>query len=463
MKEFKKKSYEDIMNYLIKSFRELYLDKLSDVKKENDPWTYFFWSAQLAYNVKLLSTLHNQNKRIEPFQEYAQMLFDLSTSIMQPKTCSEKTKWEHNWFQHITNVDIYHIFISIINYICKSWDLIENNKIEITFPSYGNDRFFSESLISKNKELKPSIILAQLKSTINEFEELSSKKKHTLKLEFPSNEKFMPVNLSKGWFQSTLEDNTHENSDWLLHTIKIDDWRIMIHYSSHIFQYTAEYYCSWSRANLDLQKDLWLLLDILEYTGLLKFNVNDAPHSYRQNHSLKKPAEQAIKYSIDSKYQHWQQIESMLDKELKRYKVGYTDTYDVRSDYFQLLSNNFSNKTLPYVISFFKDSSYIHNISEFIKYRTAIEVMLWSPAKKNSREILRNTFYVILPHENKDYFDELYQIRNEWVHDWVLWVKTSYVENIKSTAKEIFDSLFRWAKNNIMDFLKYEDPLEEQS
>lgn len=228
--------------------------------------------------------------------------------------------------------------------------------------------------------------------------------------------------------------------------IKIDD-RLEIEVKNKILNIKGSYLGSVYEVSKYLDNDLYGIFSILEMEYVLVIKDLDKRIGSKTNVSIIKNKE--IKFNYNQKTNIGKSSNILL--QLKHFE-DYIKRFNERKNggisivWFILLSKQFSNDNLRIIPNFFSSECFRFSRTEFFNYWSALEILLGNP-EDNIKESLIKAYELFYPEERvlidrKDDLQKtisrLWKIRNDVVHNGLMYVDSKDIWNLKVTVKDIF-------------------------
>ncbi len=345
---------------------------------------------------------HPTRKRIEKYMEETHELYNFSYKLLSSDYKKYKRKSDEMKF--ITSEDIHKFIVQLIS--ISQWDSEDNT---VRFFTYSSPFNFLINL--EEKDLIKQV-LEWLKS-LNDF--------------FSSHQ-------STIYFELYLWESPLKK----IKTILIDNERVTIKWNWQKLEFKA--IANWSENKIyhELTWNIELLILVLEYEWLIKYNHNVNPLTNTMFTSWIEITDNEYDIKIQWSCKNNQNLSyylTFLEKRLKGYLIwSWRHIWDIA----KLFSDSIWNHILAPVLNFLKDWEKINSAFEFLQYRVVIETLLWSP-ETDIKNRLEHAFKIFFPHEDKKYFWELYKDRCSIVHNWKVWISSDKIDNIRNTAKQLFN------------------------
>lgn len=214
--------------------------------------------------------------------------------------------------------------------------------------------------------------------------------------------------------------------------VNIQD-RIFIKFTESKLEIIGKYHGSPIVSHNNMSWDLGLIFALLEFDSAIS---KPRDRSYVPN-----PGELELTFNFpkNEKTLSFAYLEDNYKKHSADFIVH--QVVGVSPDQFKLLNFDFKNPTLKTAIHYFHTDSYPLTAFHFLRYWTAIEIMLGSP-EDDIGETLEKSFYAALPDAKAGTFEKLWRVRSDVVHRGLLDVDTLTTHDVEWHAKNLFRHFF---------------------
>ncbi len=214
--------------------------------------------------------------------------------------------------------------------------------------------------------------------------------------------------------------------------VNIQD-RIFINFTQSKLEIVGKYHGSPIVSHNNMNWDLGLIFALLEFDSAIS-KPRDGSH-------VPNPGDLALTFNFPK---HKKPISfAYLEDNYKKHSADFIvhQIVGVPPDRFKLLNFDFKNPILKTAVHYFHTDSYPLTAFHFLRYWTAIEIMLGSPEDKIGN-VLEKNFYKALPDAKSGTFEKLWRVRGEVVHRGRLDVDTLTTHEVQWQAKNLFNHFF---------------------